>query len=306
MPASKHHLLRLAILATLGLTAPLRAQDIEIDAEPFPTAPYPGDHVAVPLLGGGTCSAATPDPEHAPRIRLSEHFTNDEANPDDDVYVYDVDYWLLDDPDAICGTPPGPPFFYTDVGALPNGIHRFNVTGQLDGEEHVSYQTWSVWVYPHERPGNNVSGIWFAPEQSGRGFTVQRSGNTFALYWATHDGEGQPTWATLLIPDTSIDDDANQNTFAGTAINTSGAPLSDGPAALTAAPWAKVRFTYEGCGRATFEWGPLDPPIGEQPQPDPAIGEGSLALRQVAVPDGAEACDAMARSGGLTAEWLEE
>lgn len=298
--------LRHAIVACLLVAAPLHAEQIEIDASPFPGNAYPGDHVAVPLLGGGTCNAAFPDPERAPQIRRVEHFPNDEANPDDDVYVYVVAYWLLDEPSVICGTPPPPPFFYADVGALPNGSHRFNVTGQLDGEEHVSYQTYDTSVYPHQRPDNNISGVWYAPEQNGRGFMVQRSGNLFALYWATHDDAGQPTWITLLVPDAGRWDGTDQNTYAGDAITTSGDPLSQGPATLDTIDWGPVSFTYEGCGRATFEWGPRYPLPAGQPQPDPAGSEGSLALRQVTVPDGVEPCDAVARSGGLTAEWPED
>ena len=307
-PAKRHSLrlaMRLLLPAAACITTAAHAEEIEIDAAPFPQQAYPGDHVAVPLLGGGACNAAAPDPERQPQIRLTEHFPNDAANPNDDVYVYAVDYWLINDPFAACGTPPPPPFFYANVGVLPNGSHRFDVTGQLDGEQHVSYQTVDAWVFPHERPRDNITGIWFAPEQSGRGFTVMRSGNMFALYWATHDAEGQPTWATLLLPDTTVDDDADQNTFSGTAINTSGSPLTGGAASLVDAPWAKVKFTYEGCGRATFEWGALDPPIGQQPEIDPDIGEGSLTLVQVLVPDGVETCDAVALSDGLVAEWVE-
>lgn len=308
-PLAKRHPLRLAIRLLLPaaacLTTAAHAEQIEIDASPFPQQAYPGDHVAVPLLGGGACSAASPDPARKPQVRLTEHFPNDVDNPDDDVYVYTVDYWLLNPPAPICGTPPPPPFFHADVGVLPNGHHRFNVTGQIDGEEHVSYQTGDAWVFPHERPDNNISGVWYAPEQNGRGFMVQRSGNLFALYWATHDDEGRPTWVTLLVPDAGRWDGNDQNSYAGDAITTSGDPLSQGPATLDTIDWGPVSFTYEGCGRATFEWGPRYPLPAGQPQPDPAGSEGSLALRQVAVPDGAEPCDAVARSAGLVAEWIE-
>ena len=49
----------------------------------------------------------------------------------------------------------------------------------------------------------------------------------------------------------------------------------------------------------------LDPVSGEPSVPDPAIGEGSLELVQVLVPDSVEPCDAVAQSGGLVATWLE-
>lgn len=296
----------LALLTlSLGISTAIHAEEIDIDADPFPSQAYPGDHIAVPLLGGGTCNAAVPDPTQPPRIELAEHIRNNVDDTNDDVYIYSVEYSLKDDPTALCGTPPPPGFFYADVGTLPNGNHRFNVVGEMDGQEHVSYQTWDATVAPFDRPGENISGIWYAPDQSGRGFMVQRSGTIFALYWATHDDEGQPTWVTMVAPDPGRWNGEDQNTYAGDAVTTAGDPLSQGPAALDTIDWGPVSFTYEGCGRATFEWGPRYPLPDGEVQPDPMGSEGSLALRQVTVPDGVEPCDAVARSNGLVAEWVE-
>ena len=291
---------KLLLPAVLCLATAAHAETININALPRPSNAYPGDHIGVPLLGGGFCNAALPDPAHPPTIRMTEHHVMGFGQ---DSYRYDVGYTLRNTPDILCGVPPGPPIHYTDVGELPLGYHYFDVSGTIEGEEYVSYSTSWVLVRVHDRPADDISGIWYAPEQSGRGFSVTRSGSTFVLYWATHDGAGEPTWATLITSENE-DRDNNQNTFGGVAIATSGAPLSAGSATLVAEPWAEVRFTYEGCGRAAFEWSPLAVAGGEAAVSAPEVG-GSLALRQVLVPDGAEQCDATVLSGGLVAEWIE-
>ena len=274
---------------------------VDVDLPIIPEQAYPGDRIAVPLLGGGVCNAGHPDPAHPPTIRMAEHHVTPYGQHS---YRYEVRYALLDTPDILCGVPPGPPILHADIGQLPIGYHAFDISGTVEGEEYVSYSTTSVLVGEHDRPADDISGIWYAPEQSGRGFTVVRSGSTFVLYWATHDGAGEPTWATLITSEDQ-DHDHNQNTFAGEAVATAGAPLTPGAAVLAAERWARVKFTSRGCGRATFQWGALDPVSGEPSVPDPAIGEGSLELVQVLVPDSVEPCDAVAQSGGLVATWLE-
>ena len=259
-------------------------------AFPVPLAAYPGDSIGVPMLSGGACQGAVIDPARAPEIRQTAHLVNNAADDADDVYEYDLSYWLVEPQTPICGTPP-PPGYHSliDVGDLPEGIHRFDVTGYLAGTQFASYTTADVSVQEQRRPGNDISGIWWADEQSGRGFTVMRSGDIFALYWATHDDDGEPEWVTLLRSG------ANEpgNTFEGVAINTDGPRLAPGAAALTPRPWGEVSFTYEGCGRASFEWNAIDP----------NIVDGSLALTQIATPDGVESCDIGGRAVA-TAQWI--
>lgn len=286
------------------VVAPVSAFEIDFAADVIPDLPYPGDRVGVPLHGGGNCNSAQLDPKKKPQIRLSEHRVNGVNDPSDDVYTYAVDYWLVDVND-VCGTPPPPRVFYADIGELPLGYHFFEAQAWLNGEKYVEYMRLAI-VNLHERAPDDISGFWVAPDQLGRGFTVTRSGDLFLLYWATHDGNGEPTWATLIVEDKDpYPGWFETRTFSGDAVTTSGAPLTPGAAELDVEPWAKVTFTYEGCGRATFEWEALDQPILDPPTGQTPRGNGSLALKQVLVPDGVAPCDVVAISKGLVAEWVE-
>lgn len=228
----------------------------------IPYRAFPGDHVFVPLVGGGGCNAALLDPARPPRIRRTF------SNPEFEVYRYEVQYWLRENEDALCGVPPPPPEFYGDVGALPSGSHSFSVTGFLSDNTIATYETTSAWVRVHDEfVPPDVSGLWHDPTQSGRGLSViPIAYNNVALFWATHDAEGESSWVvSTQAPISGIE-------IGGLAVSTSGPPLAAGPSVSPTQPWGQVKFTYVGCGRAQFSWTPLDP----------AIPAGSQALVKLA------------------------
>lgn len=225
---------------------------------PLPAQAYPGDHVFVPLLGGGACNAAGLDPTRPPQVRLLSRVAGELY----DRYRYRVEYWLADSSEPICGTPPPPGYLYSDVGALPLGYHSFEVSGHYAGAPHAAYGTATTLVGAHSGLPDDVSGVWYDPAQTGRGLSVTRVDlDTLSLLWFTHDAQGRPDWvassAAVLGP---------LPLATGLGFNTRGTPLASGPATLATQPWGSLSFRYIGCGRAQLAWLPINPgvPAGSQ------------------------------------------
>lgn len=262
------------------LPAVLRAQS----SMPIPRTAYPGDHVFVPLIGGGDCNAARLDPARPPNIQLLRHFRND--SPHLDAYHYEVHYWLVEGDVPLCGTPPPPPTLLADVGELPPGIHMFEVSGRLGEQPHMSYSTGSSWVHRHPQFPEDVNGLWYDPAQSGRGVSVTRvAHDRLTLLWFTHDAQGLPDWVA-----STADKQGEEPRAQGLGFNTRGAPPGPGSAALTAQPWGTLEFDYLGCGRARLSWSPRDP----------GIAPASQVLQKLAQDHGAESC---APQGATRAIW---
>jgi hypothetical protein len=229
---------------------------------PVPAQAYPGDHVFVPLLGGGDCNAGVLDPARPPQVRLLSHFDSS-AGDAYDQYRYRIEYWLVDAGGTLCGTPPPAGYFYGDVGALPRGYQSFEVAGHYAGATLAAYTTAQAQVDVHAGLPADITGLWYDPAQSGRGLSVTRVDyDTLSLLWFTHDAQGQPDWVA-----SSADEVGSQPQASGAGFNTRGTPLAPGSAALTPQPWGSLSFSYIGCGRARLSWQPDDPavPAGSQP-----------------------------------------
>lgn len=251
---------------------------------PTPAAAYPGDRIGVPAYGNG-CPAIRLSTTVAPELRQVQFVANG-AGADDDVYVYELVYQATRNASDPCGTPPPRDYAQLiDVGVLPRGLHRFNVVGFANGVEFVRYTTPDAWVTVHERPGNEISGAWYAPDQDGRGVFVMRNTALTAIYWANHDETGRASW--VLLTQTGF----SNNVIAGNAVTTTGVPLAPGPATSQQVPWGSLTFTYVGCGRATLAWNANDA----------RITDGSIELRQLMQPDGIGVCDITSRVAGLPA-----
>jgi hypothetical protein len=277
----RHDVPAVLLSALLLLAGPVTTVAAESPV-PHPKFAWPGDRIGVPAYSRNACWGPYLDPDRAPEIRRVALVG--------DTHDYRLAYWLVDEPDGICGLPP--PLNYDgliDVGPLPEGLHRFHVTGYYQGAEFADYTTEVVWVRVHDRPGNDISGAWFDPAQSGRGVFVTRTGMLLAVYWATHTAAGAPSWVVMTATGYSGHD------FVGPAVTTHGAPPGSGPAELSSSNWGELRFRYVGCGRARLEWAAADP----------AIGSGGQDLVQLMVPDGVEHCDLAHRRVGLPARWLD-
>lgn len=275
-----------AIAAALLLALTGAAARAQVVHETVPSQAYPGDRVGVPAYGGG-CPALLVDPDVAPRARTVQHY-DDPANPEHDNYQHELRYDLVESQDDVCGTPPPPDHFQLiDVGPLPPGWHSFTVTAYFEGQAIATYDTASTSVRVQEAPGPELSGVWYPPGQSGRGVFVVTSNTLVAVWWSTHDAEGDPLWVGTTASLYS------NNRFAGEAITSRGPPLAPGPADISVERWGELAFSYHGCGRATLEW----------EADDPALGEGSVDLVQLMVPSGLVGCDPRPRLAGQPALW---
>lgn len=248
-----------------------------------PHAAYPGDHIFVPAVGGGGCNAARLDPDRPPQIRGGKVYDDPSNDDERDTYIYTMSYWLRNRTGIACGTPPPAPDLPVDVGPLPLGVHRFILTGHLEGTVFRNYETSTTWVRKEHGLHSDISGLWHDPSQHGRGLSVVpiRDGSIM-MFWATHDGEGKPLWVVSHGPSTGV------MTFGGLAVRTDGPPLASGPSTSPQQPWGQIKFTYVGCGRARFEWTPLDT----------TIAPGSQTLVKLAQSKYEERCslDAQARA----------
>ncbi len=262
------------------LGATLLGSVLQAQPAPVPAQPFSSDRIGLPVLGGG-CPAIFLDTSQVPRIR----HTGSSAGARD----YELRYWLRRSPDGICGVPPPMNYSYlVDIGSLPEGQYRFTVIGYLDGNEFNRYTTNVVSV---RNVGNwaraDISGVWYAPEQSGRGVFVARRFGFIGVWWSNHDADGNPAWVIMS------DNHGEGGRFEGEAITTYGPPLAPGPADIDSQRWGELSFTYLRCGRARMEWS----------ADDEAIGDGSLNLVQLLLPDGIEPCDISSRVQGPPAIW---
>lgn len=263
-----------------------------VPAYPTPYNPFLGEHVGIPAWEG-QCPAPAFDREQAPQLRQVS-FTPGEHSPQQDVYVYELTYRMVT-PD-LCFSAPAPAGFShdkIDVGAFPQGHHEFVVKGVTDDDAvYVQYDV-NIYAGPTDSLRDDVTGAWFAPEQSGRGVSAIRTNGVTMVYWATHDADGNPAWALLTD---NAEDNEHRNVIEGTAIYTHGDPLAPGAATLESAPWGEMRFTYERCGHALLEWDAVDP----------ALGEGSLEMVQALLPSGIDACDVENDPNSVVAERIED
>lgn len=292
----KHHTLLTRRLLTLAVAcAPLVAFaqiTPPVPAYPTPYDPHLDEHVGIPVWNG-QCPAPAFDPEQVPQLRQTA-FTPGVHSPQQDVYEYELTYGMVNP--ELCFSPPAPAGFYgkIDVGTFPEGHHKFVVKGATDDEAvYVQYDV-DIYVGPTDGFRDDVSGAWYAPEQSGRGVSVIRApGGLTTVYWAMHDAEGHPAW--VLLTD-NPEDNEQRNVIEGTAVYTHGDPLAPGATTLDTESWGEVRFTYERCGHTRLEWDALDP----------ALGEGSLDMMQALLPSGVYACDIQNDPSTVVAERIEE
>jgi hypothetical protein len=250
--------MRSIVLLLLSALAMAPAVWAQTPWDPVPRNAYPGDSVFVGLIGGGVCDAARLDPDRPPRVSLRVH----EAASEGDLYIYDVEYWVKEATTPVCAVSPGPIISFADVGPLPKGTHRFEITGYLEQNRFRSYTSDTVQVGQHPQFPRDVTGLWYDPAQSGRGLSVTRTDSqTLALLWFTHDAAGDPSW---VVSNARIQAGPLAR---GIGLNTHGTGLAPGQATLTAQAWGELEFAYLGCGRAELRWMPLDPalPSGRQP-----------------------------------------
>ncbi|HUG99004.1 MAG TPA: hypothetical protein VMQ83_07490 [Gammaproteobacteria bacterium] len=279
-------MLNATVLLTLTLAthdigypgAVVSGDDPDFTAVPSPAATV--ERVGVPALFSRACGHSVTD--EAPVLRLVGEIETTNGPH----FQYELRYTFADyepqpgepEPPLVCPSAVLPPAsFLIDVGLLPEGSHRFQTMGLYDGEV---VETYSKTVRVGTLPSTGVSGPWYAPEQSGRGLFVARisgQGNEatplIALYWATHDAQGQPVW--VLAPAT-----ADGLVAEAEAFNTAGAALAPGDAQLESSRWGVLRFEYTGCGSAVLTWD----------ADDPAITDGSVELEQLAELDGLASC----------------
>lgn len=262
------------------LGATLLGSVLQAQPAPVPAQPYPGDRIGLPVFGGG-CPVVVLDPSQVPRIR----HTGSSGGARD----YELRYWSHVPPNQACGVPPPMRYdFLVDIGSLPVGTYRFTVIGHLDGDEFDRYTTNVVSVRDvGYGPRADISGVWYAPEQSGRGVFVARRNGFTGVWWSNHDADGDPAWVIMTV------NNAEANRFEGEAITTHGPPMAAGPADIDSQRWGELSFTYLGCGRAQMAWN----------ADDEAIGDGSLNLVQLVLPDGIEPCDISSRVQGPPAIW---
>ena len=274
-----HPLIRLAsgalLLAPLAAAVAQTTPTQPVQVTPYD--PYLGEHVGI-RAWNGQCPQPFIDVEQAPELRQLSH-TAGAGGPQQDEYTYELVYRMrLPD---LCFSAPAPASFgaIIDLGdALPEGHHHVDVKGMApDDTVFVAYDV-DFHIGPADDLRGDVSGIWYAPEQNGRGVTVALRGDTGVVYWATHDDEGDPAWNVLTVPRNTMDE---RNVLEGTSHTTRGAPLAPGDAALALEDWGHVRFEYQRCGAATLTWDALDP----------AVEDGSLDLVQILQPDGVYVCD---------------
>lgn len=288
-----HSLLRCTIAAALALSCGAAPAQVTppTPAPVRPFAPILGEHVAIEAWSG-MCPAPYFDPGQAPEIRQLSH-TPGAGGPQQDQYTHELVYRMK--VSEICFSPPPPAMFggLIDLGnELPQGHHDVLVKGVTEDDEvYVEYEV-AFYVGPADGVRSDASGMWYAPEQNGRGVTVALRGDSGFVYWATHDGEGDPAWNLLATPLNMAED---RNVIEGTAITTRGTPLAPGAAELESEDWGEVRFEYKGCGVASMSWDAIDP----------AIEDGSLDLVQVLQPDGVYVCDVVNQPDRVEALWVE-
>ncbi len=285
-----HRLSRFGLPLAMLLAGTTGAQEAPA---PSPAHAYPGDRIGVPALSGG-CPPLQIDPARSPTVRLTRVYDTPgfpvppPYSSSTTVHEYALDYWLVRDDNVPCPLPP--PLDYDtliDVGDLPVGLHQFTVRAFIGDELFESYST-ETWVGGSLKPGADISGAWYAPEQAGRGAFVIAAGSTLAVYWAIHDAAGLPSWVVMSVP---FDEG---NAWQGTAFNTDGAPLAPGAADLQVREWGQLELRYIGCGRARITWDAIEP----------GTTDGELELAQLMLPDGVEPCDITGRTGAQ-AVWVE-
>ena len=257
-------------------------------ATSIPAYPFPGDPIGIPLKEGGICNSGPfVDRERAPRIRLLERRPG--VTPTDDFYTYELTYHAVAQGDICITPPPARMDAVVDIGPLPLGTHHVTVRGLLGDAPYAEYTSQFFTVTDQRRPGDDISGAWHAPRQSGRGYSVMRRDDLLIVYWTTHDDDGEPVW--LVFSSDAHDD----GTYSGPLYFTHGAPFGVDAAELETSVWGRATFTYTGCGKATWSW------VAE----DPWIQAGELDLVQLMTPDGVAACDFTTRRIPLAAEWIQ-
>lgn len=264
------------ILVHLFVLALLGAHCLEAQAQPalavLPAQPTPAESVGLPYLREGFCSSGVLDPENPPTIQRTDVDVG--AEPEQDIYTYSAVYRLISEAE-LCGTAPPPSLRHIDIGPLPLGTHWITVTPIIDGQTRASY---TVRVPVRSDPGMpaHVSGIWFDPQQGGRGLFVTRMSPTrLALVWFSHDADGAPTWVLA-----TGDIHPLESQFSAVAVNTEGPGLAPAAAQIEERVWGELSFRYLGCDRAELVWNALDS----------AIVDGSQSLVRLSRADALPPC----------------
>ena len=277
-------------LLLLGSAAAQSSMSKETAPTYVPVTPYhpsPGDHVGFPAWGR-FCSEPIFDGVTEPQVRRLSHTTEFEI----DFYRYELTYRVV--LPNICFGEQRSDFSrkVINVGPLPRGFNTFVMKGiREDGTTFVEYETEVLVREPYVRA--DASGVWYSPEQNGRGVTVALVApegsprRTAVVYWATHDAKGDSAW-NVLATEWDV-----RNVIEGTAVTTSGDPLRPGSANLQSKPFGQVRFEYQRCGHATLTWD----------ADDDAIEDGSLSLVQTMQPLGVYVCDVKAMDH-IDAAWV--
>ncbi|MEZ5463842.1 MAG: hypothetical protein R3F22_01175 [Lysobacteraceae bacterium] len=271
----------LILLAGLGLSPTYAAaQTLPLDRA-FPSDPSTADDIIV-----GVQLRCLATAEQPPEIQTTgeNSYTLTYEHPSDSVIV--------------CPSPvPPETAFPTNIGKLPAGLHHVHFIGKMGGE--TIYET-DVSFIVSDIAGTSVSGAWYAPQQSGRGMFLIRTTvdlsppeigthpppeQLYVVYWATHDAEGNPTWALTsgLMSD---------NVVGGDAIYTTGTPLAPGEADLEQQPWGTLSFEYLGCDKGRLIWDANDE----------AITDGSVDMIKLTSPDGLDDCS---MPNAIDAVWLD-
>jgi hypothetical protein len=262
----------LSVIGSLLLGLAFADAQASVSLQPLPAQPTPAESIGLPFLQEGVCNSGLLDPQNPPFIQRTGMVFGSHA--EDTQYSYTVVYQLRSS-SQLCGTPPPAQVRYLDIGPLPLGQHRFHVSPIVDGQARTAYE---LHLQVRAEPGMpaHVSGIWFSPEQGGRGVFVTRMSPTrLAVVWFTHDANGGPSWVLA-----TGDIDSRQSQFSATAVYTEGPGLSPGPATLSERPWGELGFRYLGCDRAELSWNAVDP----------RIVDGSQALVRLSRPDAMPAC----------------
>jgi hypothetical protein len=254
----------------------------------LPSKPVPGESIGIPFeIDYPWCAHHSLDRSQPPTIRQTGITFGGSVGTQIREYAVSID--LVYDPNPICGVPfPGSlkVVRYIDIGSVPEGAHRFVVTPRVNGVVQPSYRLGPIVSSDAGMP-EHASGVWYNPQQSGRGVFVTRTGpNQMSLAWFTHDADGRPTWAVASGPMNSF-----VPQFTAAATNTVGSPLAPGPAQLQPQPWGELSFRYLGCDRAQLSWNARDP----------AIVDGSIDLVRLTQPDAMLPC---APSFEIEAQWI--
>jgi hypothetical protein len=124
--------------------------------------------------------------------------------------------------------------------------------------------------------GNDVTDIWWNPDESGWGLTLAQHGNNVFGVWFTYDTDGQPLW--VVLPGVTFN---GADAFTGTLYTTTGpyfgaepfdparvVPSAQGSATINVTREGRLDIQCTGAQNAAFKWTfrgvSASPPICQQ------------------------------------------